>query len=230
MGEPAVLVGGLRLSGADDHRARQPVRRRARVHEDRGAIAFGDVLQPFEVRLHGVAERPPHRQPELIAADGGVAALHEVRRHPPALAAERPVAIEDERRGGIRVTLDDPLDLLLPEVDGAGNMGDRVFARRAHVEHGHRAGVEQRLQLVGADLGRDRAAFPEGRGADDGGGRGRGPPRRAGRPIRRPTRRAARRRRSSSSFDAWLLPVAAQGGDRRTKTQWTEADLSVHRR
>src|SRR5205823_14021807 len=47
------------------------------------------------------------------------------------------------------------------DVDGAGNMGDRIFLREAHIEHRRRASSKDLLEPCGRDLGSGLAGFEQ---------------------------------------------------------------------
>src|SRR5213082_2053041 len=114
--QPSIVVRRGGLAGLNVDRTAQSSRceflGRARVHEHRRVIVAQDMEESGEIGLHRVAERAPHRDPELIAGDvrTRIAGKDELLGGALALAAERTVAREDDFRVQPEVELHDPGD------------------------------------------------------------------------------------------------------------------------
>ena len=137
------------------------------IDQHRRLVAADDVDDGLELDLADPAGRAPRRNAELIPADIGISGGDQLFGNPPALAAVRTVAVEDQRRG--LVATDQPPDLgdvrdelrhrnawLGGDIQRPGDVADRELAGWPHIQDGRASRQQDRPQRLGRDLGRAR--------------------------------------------------------------------------
>src|SRR6185503_8104525 len=117
VGQTAILIGKLgvtwpHIDGAGN-RTGLEFFGKARIDEYRSPVVLQDIGKSVDLGLHGVAERPPNGEAKLISTYVGVTLRFGERSGGslrfPTIGA---IAIKDDRRGGVGISLRDLLDVI----------------------------------------------------------------------------------------------------------------------
>src|SRR5205814_2243090 len=117
-----------------------------------GLIRPHHILNACEISLHGVSERTPNRETELITFHIRVTPFHQFGGNAFALSAEWPIAIQHDWARLVRKALSDRFDLLLINVNASRDVRDCVFLWETSVEDRSAVVCKNFLQFLGVDF------------------------------------------------------------------------------